>query len=150
MSRTFLASSFQLSNRPLYSMLVQFPAVCFVGTLLTDVAYWRTQLFMWENFSVWILAAGCVLAGVTGIVGLITFVGDRRVRMAPRALPHALASLAAALLSVANVFVHSRDGYTAVVPTGLTLSCIVVVLMLLVTWMGWNRPQLISSNGVAP
>ena len=150
MSRTFLASSFQLSNRPLYSTLVQFPAVCFLGTLLTDVVYWRTQLFMWETFSVWILAVGCVMAGVAGIVGLITFASDRRVRTAPRALPHALASIAAALLSVANAFVHSRDGYTAVVPTGLTLSCIVVVLMLLVTWMGWNRPQLISSNGVAP
>ncbi|HEV7815809.1 MAG TPA: DUF2231 domain-containing protein, partial [Janthinobacterium sp.] len=69
------------------------------------------------------------------------FIRDRRVRAAHLAWPHALTSLVAALLSVVNAFVHSRDGYTAVVPTGLTLSCIVVVLMLLATWMGWNHPQ---------
>ncbi|EGF30774.1 hypothetical protein IMCC9480_793 [Oxalobacteraceae bacterium IMCC9480] len=118
-------------------MLVQFPAVCFVATLVTDIAYWRTQLFLWETFSIWLLTAGCVLAGLAGIVGLIGFVRDRRLRMAPMAWPHALASLLALVLSIANAFVHSRDGYVAVVPDGLTLSCIVVLVMLVVTWMGW-------------
>lgn len=149
MRRDFPSSTVQLSNHPLYSLLVQFPAVCFAATLLTDYVYMRTQLFMWENFSVWILSAGCVLAGITGIVGLIIFLSDRRVRAAHLAWPHALLSIGAALLSVANAFIHSRDGYTAVVPTGLTLSCIVVVLMLLITWMGWNRPQPTSQTGVA-
>jgi uncharacterized membrane protein len=37
----------------------------------------------------------------------------------------------AVLLSVINAFVHSRDGYTAVVPTGLMLSGLVVVVLLL-------------------
>ena len=132
------SSSMRLSNRPLYSMLVQFPVVCFVGTLLTDLAYWRTELFLWETFSVWLLAAGCVFAGLTGIVGLVDFARDRRVRMARLAWPHALASLLAALLSIVNAFVHSRDGYTAVVPDGLTLSAVVVLIMLLATWMGWS------------
>lgn len=149
MPRALSASTFQLSTHPLYALLVQFPAVCFAATLLTDYVYLRTQLFMWETFSIWILAAGCVLAGVTGIVGLIIFVSDRRVRAARLAWPHALTSIAAALLAVANAFVHSRDGYTAVVPAGLTLSCIVVVLMLLITWMGWHRPQQTLSTGVA-
>jgi uncharacterized membrane protein len=43
----------------------------------------------------------------------------------------ALTYLVAILLSLLNVFVHSRDGYTAVVPTGLTLSAIVVAILLL-------------------
>jgi uncharacterized membrane protein len=42
----------------------------------------------------------------------------------------ALGYAAAVLLSLLNVFVHSRDGYTAVVPTGLTLSAIVVAILL--------------------
>lgn len=128
-----------LSDRPLYATLVQFPAVCFVGTLLTDLAYWRTDLYLWETFSVWLLTAGCVLAGITGIVGLVEFIRDRRARAWRWAWPQALLSLIAALLSVVNAFVHSRDGYTAVVPDGITLSAIVVVLMAVVVWMGWNH-----------
>jgi uncharacterized membrane protein len=40
------------------------------------------------------------------------------------------------LLSLINAFVHSRDGYTAVVPTGLMLSGLVVVVLLLTAWVG--------------
>jgi uncharacterized membrane protein len=44
----------------------------------------------------------------------------------------------AALLSVLNAFIHSRDGYTAVVPQGLALSAIVAVLLLAAGWRGWS------------
>lgn len=135
-----------LSNRPLYALLVQFPVVCFLGALITDVAYYQTALYLWETFSVWLLAAGCVMAGLAGLAALFSFITDRRVRAAPLAWPHALVSLVAALLSIVNAFVHSRDGYTAVVPTGLTLSIVVVVLMLVATWMGWQRPQTITTT----
>ena len=138
---------FRLSDRPLYSFLIQFPVVCFVGTLVSDVAYWRTQLFIWETFSVWMLAAGCVMAGLAGIVGLVYFVGDRRARTWPLAWPHALASLFAALLAVVNAFVHSRDGYTAVVPQGLILSIIVVLLMMVAYGLGSQRTQRGASLG---
>ena len=40
------------------------------------------------------------------------------------------------VLSVINVFVHSRDGYTAVVPTGIVLSGLVVLIMMITGWMG--------------
>jgi uncharacterized membrane protein len=48
-----------------------------------------------------------------------------------------------------NAFVHSRDGWVAVVPQGLTLSVIVVLLMLLATWFGWPRPRYTTDQGVA-
>jgi uncharacterized membrane protein len=137
-----------LSNRPVYALLVQFPVACFIGAFVTDIAYAQTQLFLWETFSVWLLAVGCVMAGLAGLAGLFSFVSDRRVRAAHLAWPHALTSLAAALLSIVNAFVHSRDGYTAVVPTGIMLSGIVVVLMLAATWMGWQRPQQSMQIGV--
>lgn len=138
-------SPLHLGHTPLYSMLVQFPVVCFTGTLLTDLAYWQTRSYLWETFGVWLLAAGCALAGLAGIVGLVEFVRDRRVRMWKLAWPHALTSLAAAVLSVFNVFVHSRDGYTAVVPDGLTLSVVVVLLMLVAMWMGWGDADRVST-----
>ena len=48
------------------------------------------------------------------------------------------------LLSLMTAFIHSRDGYTAVVPTGLTLSGLVIVVLLLTSWAGAalaNRPR---------
>lgn len=81
-----------LNRRPAYSILVQFPVVCFVGALCTDVAYARTKLNLWESFSVWLLAAGCVLAGLAGVVGLFIFLRDCRVRAAPFVWPYALTS----------------------------------------------------------
>ncbi len=42
----------------------------------------------------------------------------------------------AVLLSLLNAFVHSRDGYTAVVPTGVMLSGLVVVILLITGWAG--------------
>jgi len=41
-------------------------------------------------------------------------------------------------LSLINAFVHSRDAYTSVVPTGLILSASVVVILLFTGWMGWS------------
>ena len=58
-------------------------------------------------------------------------------------------SLVVLLLSVLNAFVHSRDGYTAVVPDGLVLSVVVVLLMIGVTWMGWARPVAVVRSGVS-
>lgn len=85
----------QLSNRPLYALLIQFSAVCFVGALISDLAYVATTWFVWASFSIFLLAAGCIGAGVAGIVGLVDFLGNPRVRAVHLALPHALMSQAA-------------------------------------------------------
>ena len=42
------------------------------------------------------------------------------------------------ILSIFNAFVHSRDAYTSVVPTGLTLSGLVVLILLVTGWNGWT------------
>jgi uncharacterized membrane protein len=130
-----------LASQPVYATLVQFPAVCFVGTLLTDLAYWQTTNYIWETFSIWLLTAGCVVAAFAAIAGLVTWFTHRHVRSLPFAGLHVLTSVVALVLSIVNAFVHSRDGYVAVVPQGLTLSIVVVVLMLLATWFGWPRPR---------
>jgi len=38
-------------RRPLHPMLLGFPAACFIGTMLTDIAYWATAQMIWANFS---------------------------------------------------------------------------------------------------
>jgi uncharacterized membrane protein len=108
-------------------MLVPFPVAYFTAALVTDLAYWRTDEVMWERFSVWLIAGGLVMAALVAIAAVIDLAFGRQKPAWLRALSYT----AAVLLSLLNVFVHSRDGYTAVVPTGLTLSAIVVVIRLL-------------------
>lgn len=133
-----------LASQPVYAVLVQFPAVCFTGALITDIAYWRSTMFIWETFSIWLLTAGCIVGGVAAVAGLVTWISHRHVRALRFAGVHVLASLAAYVLAILNAFVHSRDGYTAVVPLGISLSIVVVILMLLATWLGWPRAQVVA------
>ncbi len=117
-------------GRPIHKILVSFSAAYFTGALVTDFVYWQMPDVMWERFSIWLIAAGLIMAGLATLAYAIDLAGRRRIdRPAwPRAVGYALA----VLLALTNAFVHSRDGYTAVVPTGLMLSGL-VVLVLLVT-----------------
>ena len=138
-----------LSSQPVYAFLVQFPAVCFSGAWVSDIAYAQTVNYLWETFSIWLLTAGCIFAGLTGIAGLVIYLRDRSVRAAHLAGPYAIICLLVLVLSIFNAFIHSRDGYTAVVPTGLALSSIVVVLMVAATCIGWRRHQLVARGAAA-
>jgi uncharacterized membrane protein len=44
----------------------------------------------------------------------------------------------ATILSIFNELVHTRDAWTTVVPTGITLSVIVTILLLIVGVRGWS------------
>ncbi len=121
-------------GRPIHKILVSFSAAYFAGALVTDLVYWQIPDVLWERFSIWLITAGLIMAGLAAIVYVIDLAGRRRIdRPAwPRAVGYAIA----VLLSLMNAFVHSRDGYTAVVPTGLMLSGLVIVVLLLTAWVG--------------
>lgn len=131
-------STAQIAGHPFHPMLVPFPIVCFVGTLVTDIAYWRTANMTWAVMSVWLLTAGLIIALFAVIAGFIDFLGDRRIRDLRAVWIHAIGNAIALILSIINVFVHSRDGYTSVVPTGLILSVLVVLILLVTGWQGWS------------
>jgi uncharacterized membrane protein len=121
-------------GRPIHRILVSFSAAYFAGALVTDLVYWQIPDVLWERFSIWLITAGLIMAGLAAIACVIDLAGGRRIdRPAwPRAVGYAIA----VLLSLVNAFVHSRDGYTAVVPTGLMLSGLVIVVLLLTAWVG--------------
>ena len=119
-------------------MLVPVPIACFVGTLFTDIAYWQTADMQWANMSIWMLTIGLIVAFLAVIAGLIEFFGDRRIRNLRAVYIHAIGNAVALVLSIINAFVHSRDAYTSVVPTGLILSAIVVAILLVTGWQGWS------------
>jgi uncharacterized membrane protein len=110
-------------------MLVSFSAAYFTGALVTDVVYWQMPDVMWERFSIWLIAAGLIMAGLAVIAYVIDLLSGRQIDRP--ALPRAVGYLLAVLIALFNAFVHSRDGYTAVVPTGLMLSALVVAVLIL-------------------
>jgi uncharacterized membrane protein len=89
---------------------------------------------MWERFSIWLIVAGLIVAGIAVIAYVINLAGRRKIERP--AWPGVVGYALAVLLSLINAFVHSRDGYTAVVPTGLMLSGLVVVVLLLTALTG--------------
>src|SRR3569832_1993573 len=48
----------QIAGRPIHPMLVPIPIACFVGALLTDIAYVASAEIMWADFSAWLLLVG--------------------------------------------------------------------------------------------
>jgi uncharacterized membrane protein len=121
-------------REPIHNVLVSFSAAYFTGALVTDLAYWHVPDVLWERFSIWLIAAGLVMAGLAAIAYVFDLADNRPIERPawPRAVGYAIA----VLLSLTNAFVHSRDGYTAVVPLGLTLSALVVIILLLTAWVG--------------
>jgi uncharacterized membrane protein len=119
-------------------MIVPFPIACFVGTLLTDLAYWRTAEMMWADFSAWLVTVGVIMGYLAAIVGLIDFLSSRLVRVQPAAWPHAIGNVVVLILATLNMLVHTHDGWTSVVPWGLVLSMAVVLWLLFTGWMGWS------------
>ena len=117
-------------------MLIPFPVAFLMGAFVTDIIYWQTENLMWQYFSIWLITGGLIMGGLAALTGFIDYFGDRRVRQARPATPHMLLNVLAMVLSVVNAFVHSRDGWTAVVPQGIILSGIVTLLLIVSAWLG--------------
>jgi uncharacterized membrane protein len=139
---TDLGLTAKLRGRPIHKILVSFSAAYFIGAFITDLVYWRDPDVLWERFSIWLIVAGLVVAGLAVIAYVIDLASGRQIDRP--AWPGVVGYALAILLSLMNAFIHSRDAYTAVVPTGLMLSGLVVVVLLLTSWAGTalaNRPR---------
>jgi uncharacterized membrane protein len=134
-----------VGGRPLHAMLAPIPLVCFIATLITDIVYWQTAQMQWANMSAWLLLAGVVVSVFAALAGIIDFFGDARIRELRAARIHSIGNVIALILSIFNCLIHTRDAYTSVVPSGLILSALVVVILLVT---GWNAGTLVYGDGV--
>jgi uncharacterized membrane protein len=91
---------------------------------------------MWADFSAWLVTTGVIFAYFAAIFGLIDFLGHRSIRAQPRAWPHAIGNVVLLILATLNMFVHSRDAWTSVVPWGLALSAATVLIVTFTVFMG--------------
>ena len=137
MAREVFLPRVAIGGVPVHAMLIPFPIVCFVGAMLTDITYSNIPQVQWANFSQWLLAVGLLMGVVAAIFGLIDFLSAGRAR--PRiGWFHLGGNAIVLLLALFNNLVHSRDGWTGVVPTGLTLSVITVLVMIVTGFLGWR------------
>jgi uncharacterized membrane protein len=119
----------------LHPLFVSIGGSLLMAAFATDIMYSKTSLMQWSNASEWLIAVGLIFALVAAIVLLVeVLIGRAR----PISWINFLLLTAAALLSLLNAFVHSRDAWTSVVPQGIWLSGIVALLLLIVAVRGWT------------
>jgi uncharacterized membrane protein len=106
-----------------------------MAALFTDFMYSSNGLMQWSNFSGWLIVGGLVLALLSAIILLIEVIIGRAGRIH---WPDFSLLAVAAVLSIVNALVHTRDAWTSVVPTGITLSAIVALLLLVAGIRGWT------------
>ena len=129
-------STAAIAGHPIHGMLVVFPIACFTLTLFTDLAYWQTSNLMWQHFSAWLLFAGLVIGVLAALAGMIDVITNARIRAIPTIWVHVIGNICVLILAFVNSLVHAGDGWTGVVPWGLTLSAVTVALMLVTAWLG--------------
>lgn len=120
--------------RPLHPLFVGLGGALLIAALFTDSMYFSNALVQWANFSAWLITGGLVLALLAALVLVLDFVLGRA---GPISWPDFGLLAAAAILSIVNVFIHTRDGWTSVVPSGITVSAIVAILLLVAGLRGW-------------
>jgi uncharacterized membrane protein len=115
---------------PVYLLLFPIPVVLFIAGLITDIAYARSASIMWLNFSEWLIAAGLLFGMLAAIVLIVEFIASRAIRIGTIGWTHLVLFFAALVVELFNMFFHTRDGFTAVVPAGMALSIVGVLLAL--------------------
>ena len=131
----------------LHPPLVGAGATLLIAAFATDLVYWRSLLFQWNNFSAWLLTAGLVLAAIAGLALLVDVLWAQVPAMA---WGRFAGFTAASLLSLLNAYVHSRDAYTAVVPQGLELSALVTAIVIILGTRGWSLRAAGPANHPTP
>ena len=135
-------STAQIGGHPIHPMLVQFPIVCFILTLVCDLLYTQGHTEL-ATASKWLLLIGLVFAALAAVAGLTDFLGDKRIQGSD-AIKHAVANVTAVVLELVNLLLR-RGNDDFICSTGVWISAVVVLILLYSGWMGGN---LVFKHGV--
>jgi uncharacterized membrane protein len=137
-------STAKIGGHPIHPMLIPFPIVCFIGTLVTDVVFLNNHDPGWATASRYLLGVGIVMAALAAVAGLTDFMGDDRIRGAGDAVKHMLANVTAVVLEIVN-FVLRLNNDDAIGKVGVYLSVIVVLILV---YSGWKGGDLVFRHGI--
>jgi uncharacterized membrane protein len=136
-------STAQIGGHPIHPMLVQFPIVCFILTLVCDVVYTQGHTEL-ATASKWLLLIGLVMAALAAVAGLTDFLGDKRIQGSD-AIKHAVANVTAVVLELVNLLLR-RGNDAFIGSTGVWISLVVVLILL---YSGWMGGRLVYIHGIA-
>lgn len=129
-------STASFAGHPIHPMLIPFPIAFFVGTFVSDLIYWQTNIPAWAAATPWLLGAGLVMAALAAVMGLIDVFGDQQIRQLSTTWWHAGANVLVVLIELYNLFLRYQEGPSAIVPNGLVLSLIATLLLVFSGWKG--------------
>jgi len=117
-------------------MIVPFPIAFLVGTLATDLVFRSTGDPSWAMFSKWMLVAALVTAAIAAVLGLIDFVGIKRVRQGWIGWAHMGGNVAAVALSLISLIARWNDPVNGLETIGLPISIVVTIILVFTGWLG--------------
>ena len=127
-------------RHPISAILLPIPIICFIGALATDLAYDGSGgNLIWVNFSSWLIATGLLFGGILIVLMLIDMFRLPELRSSEGWAGFVLL-VAAWVVELINSLVHTRDGWTAVVPLGLILSTVGALQILMYGWL-WHEAR---------
>ena len=129
-------STAQIAGHPIHPMVIAFPIACFVLTLVSDLTFYATSNDFWASAALWLLGVGLITAALASVTGLMDALGDGRVRDMSDTRFHAAGNAIALLIALYNWYARYEHGSSAVIPTGLVLSAIIVLILLFTAWKG--------------
>jgi uncharacterized membrane protein len=136
-------STARIGDHPIHPMLVSFPIVLFIGTLVADIIFLSTDNAMWAIASRYLLGVGIIMAALAAVAGFTDFFGDKRIQGSD-AIKHMLANVTAVVLEIINFFVRLHSD-AAIRGIGIVLSVIVVLILL---YSGWKGGDLVFRHGM--
>lgn len=122
---------------PVHAILLASALPLFLGALLSDIAYARTYIIQWTNFSSWLIVGGLVFAGLALIWATIDLFRADAIGRGGLLL-YWMLLLAAFLLAFANALIHARDAWASM-PAGLILSIGMSALILGAVAVAFSR-----------
>jgi uncharacterized membrane protein len=131
-------STAQIAGHPIHPMLIPFPIACFVLTFAADIAFVSSSNNFFATASLWLLGVGLVMAALAAVAGLIDVFGDAQIRNLSDAWLHAGGNILAVLIEAYNWYSRYENGSSAIRPTGIVLSGVVVLILLFTGWKGWE------------
>jgi uncharacterized membrane protein len=130
-------STAQIAGHPIHPMLVPFPIAFFISAFACDIVFKSTGGAAWATAALWLIGAGIVMAALAALMGLTDFLSEPRIRALNDAWWHAGINILAVLISLYNFYIRYSD--PAAIGAGrLILSLIVVGLLLVSGWKGWD------------
>ena len=136
-------STAKIADHPIHPMLVSFPIVCFIMTLVLDILYARGDTGV-AGATKWLLGVGLVMAALAAVAGITDFLGDERIRRLGDALKHMLANVTAVVLEVVNFALRLKNP-DFIGSTGVYISLIVALILI---YSGWKGGNLVFRHGV--